>query len=91
VRALLSKETLLQNTVLVLSGTELIFFIVSHIVQFGFVMKSVDNRGMFLLLHSIPAFSASHPIPPVSRLGVHKKLGGAQPGQLTPTDRRDIP
>ncbi|KFQ74797.1 Endophilin-A3, partial [Phaethon lepturus] len=36
----------------------------------------------------VKAFSASHPTPPVRRLGVHKKLGGDTAGQLTPTDQR---
>jgi len=31
---------------------------------------------MFLCLHRVKAFSASHTDPPASRLGVHKKLGG---------------
>jgi len=43
--------------------------------------NSVNNTGMFLLLLSsayAPSrfFSASHTIPPASRLGMHKKLGG---------------
>ena len=50
--------------------------------------NSVDNTGMFLLLlssaYSVKAFSASHTIPPVRRLGVHKKLGGDTAGTADP-------
>jgi len=44
------------------------------------VGNSVDNTGMFLLLlssaYTVNTFSASHTTLSVSRLGVHKKLGG---------------
>ena len=40
-------------SVLVLAGIELIFFIVAGMrLCFGFVLKSVDNTGMFSLLLS---------------------------------------
>lgn len=59
-----------------------------------FVENRVDNREMFLLLLS-SAFVVSMPAPftapPVRRLGMHKMLEEIQPGQLTPTDQRDVP
>jgi len=67
---------------LVLTGAELIFFIVAGIVMcFGYVMKTVLITHQCLAiaeqcLHSIKAFLVSHTAPPVSRLGVQKKLGG---------------
>lgn len=39
-------------------------------------------------LHTVEDFSTSHPIPPVIRLGLHKKLWGTQARQRIP---RDIP
>lgn len=42
-------------------------------------------------LHSIKAFSISHFASAVYGLGLGKRLGRAQPGQLIPTDRKDIP
>lgn len=41
-------------------------------------------------LHRIKAFSASQTVPPVSRLGMYKKLG-KDTGQTTPADQRGIP
>ena len=35
-------------------------------------------------LHSVKGFSAPHPAPPASRLGVHKKLGGDTAGTADP-------
>jgi len=35
-------------------------------------------------LHSVKAFSASHPLSPARRLGVHKKLGGDTAGTADP-------
>jgi len=69
-----------SQTVLVLAGTQLNFFTV---LCFGFVTKTVliFYLGDVLAiaeqcLHSIKAFSASHPTPPVSRLEVRERLGG---------------
>lgn len=58
--------------------------------------NSVDNSGMFQLLlssalHTIKAFSASQINPPLSRLEMHKELGGMQLEQCTPADQRDTP
>jgi len=60
------------------------------VLCFGFVTKpSTDNTGMFRLplssAHRVKAFSASYPTPPVSGLGVHKKLGGGTAGTADPT------
>jgi len=45
---------------------------------------SVDNSDVFIIaehcLHKCKAFSASHTTPSVSRLGMHKKLGGDTAG-----------
>jgi len=51
--------------------------------------KSVDNTSMFSLLLSSAYteskhFPASHTIPPVSRLGVHKKLAEDTAGSADP-------
>jgi len=35
-------------------------------------------------LNKVKAFSASHTAPPVSRMGVHKKLGGDTAGTADP-------
>ena len=65
------------------AGIELIFFIVASMgLRFGFVLKTVliVQGGVLVAaeqgLHRVKAFSAPHPTPPASRLGVHKKLGG---------------
>ena len=82
---------------LVFAGIELISFIVASIgLCFGFVLETqLIIQGCLVTaqqgLHRVKAFSASHPTPPVSRVGVHKKLEGTWLGQLTPTDQRDIP
>ena len=74
---------------LVLAGIKLIFFIVASMgLFFGFVLETVDNTEMFLLLlgsaYRVKASSASHTTPPASRLGVHKKLGGDTAGTPGP-------
>ena len=57
--------------------------------------NSVDNTERFLLyrdvfvvaeqcLHRAKGFAASHTTPPVSRLGVHKELGGDTAGTADP-------
>lgn len=67
--------------VLGLSGLEFVFFIASHMVLcFGFVTKTVDNTGIFLVsaeqcLHSVKA-SSLPPALKVSKLGIGKLLGG---------------
>ena len=69
---------------MVLAGIELIFFIVASVgLSFGFVLE-----GMFSLLLS-SAYTESRPFLllsalPVSRLGVHKKLGGDTAGTDDP-------
>lgn len=75
--------------VLVLDGVEFILFTVAGQMCLEFVLKSVDNTGTSSLLLRRD-YTFLPPIPPVRRLGMHKKLGGAQPGQLTPRDHRDI-
>lgn len=83
----------LETTVshgLALAGVEFISFTVAgQEMCLGFVLKSVDNTGMFSLLLS-RGYTPLPPTPPVRRLGMHKKLGGAQPGELTPRDHRDV-
>ena len=65
-----------------MAGIELIFFRVASVgLCFGFVLETVlITQGYFLVaeqgLHRVKAFSVPHPTPPVSRLGVHKELGG---------------
>lgn len=50
-----------------------------------------DNSGMFLFL-LVRAYTESRPFLRLPHLvGVHKEMGGAQPGQLIPTDPGDIP
>lgn len=64
---------------LVLSGIEIIFFIVASMgLCCWFVLETVDNAEMFLLLLSsaYTVFSTSYTILPISRLGMYKKLGG---------------
>ena len=57
---------------------------------FGFVLKSSVDNTLYVLvtaeqgLHRVKAFSAPHPTPPVSGLGVHKKLGGDTAGTADP-------
>lgn len=76
---------------------QLIFFIAASMgLCFGFVLKSVDNSRMFSLLLG-SAYTMSRPFllvksrkgllttPAVSRLGVHKKLGGEAAGTSNPT------
>ena len=67
-------------------------------LRFGFVLKTVlvDNTGMFLLLLS-SAYTQSRSCllltPPHQWVGwgCTRSWEGTQPGQLTPTDQRDIP
>ena len=42
-------------------------------------------------LHRVKAFSASPTTPPMSRLGVHEKVGGGTAGTVDPSYPRDIP
>ncbi|KAK4824954.1 hypothetical protein QYF61_021642 [Mycteria americana] len=42
------------------------------------------KRRVDVCLHTVKAFAASHPTPPASRLGVHKKLGGDTAGTADP-------
>jgi len=70
---------------LVLAGVELIFFIaVSLRLCFGFVLKTlwVMRRCAEQCLHGV--LCASHTAPPVSRLGMQKKLGGDTAGTADP-------
>ena len=75
---------------LVLAGIELIFFTVASMgLCFGFVLETgLIIQGCLVIaeqcLHRVKAFSASHPTPPASRLGVHKKLGGDTAGTADP-------
>ena len=76
---------------LVLSEVELIFFTVASMgLHFGFVLETVLTiQGCFIFtaeqrLHRAKAFSASHPTPQASRLGVHKELGGDTAGTADP-------
>ena len=74
---------------LVLAGIALIFFIVASMgLCFGFVLETVLIIQVFVTaeqrLHRVKAFAASHPTPPASRLGVHKKLGGDTAGTADP-------
>ena len=85
------------NTVLVLAGIELIFFIVASVgLRFGFVLETalviqacfhycravLRESGPFLLL-----------TPPHQQVGwgCTRSWEGTQLGQLTPTAQRDIP
>ena len=42
-------------------------------------------------LNKVKAFSASHTAPPVSRMGVHKKLGGDTAGTADPNWPKGYP
>ena len=82
---------------LVLAGIELIFFIVAGMgLRFGFVLKTVLIIEVFSLLLS-SAYTESRPFllltPPHqwAGWGCTRSWEGTQPGQLTPTDQRDIP
>ena len=84
--------------VLVLAGTELIFFIAACMVLcFGLVTKtvSITTQGCVSCweqcLHSIKDFPASPVALPVRGLGWTGGWEGTWPGQLTPAGRRDIP
>lgn len=70
---------------LVWAGVELIFFTVSDLgLCFEFVLIT---QGCFYF-----CWSESRPFLRLPHLvGVHKEMGGAQPGQLIPTDPGDIP
>jgi len=76
----------IQELVLVLATTELIFFIVAHMVLcFGLVIKAVliTQGCLLLLLNSatkVKAISASHATPPKSRLRVNQELEGDTAG-----------
>ena len=78
------------SDVLVSAGIVLIFFTVASMrLRFGFVLKTVlIIQGCFLLLlssaYTVKAFPAPHTTPPVSRLGVHKELGGDTAGTADP-------
>ena len=81
---------------LVLAGIELIVFIAANMgLCFGFVLKTVLIIEVFTIaeqcLHKAKAFSAPHTTTPASSWGCTRSWEGTQPGQLTPTDRRDIP
>ena len=71
-----------MQSVLVPARMELIFFLVAGIVLcFGFSLRRTLITQDVLVtaeqcLHKVRAFSAPHTTPPVSRLEVHKKLGG---------------
>lgn len=76
---------------------ELIFFIAASMgLCFGFVLKTVDNSGMFSLSLS-RAYTESRSFllltPPHQRggWGCTRSWEGTQLGQLTPADQRDIP
>lgn len=76
--------------VLVFAGVEFIFFTVAaKDMYLGFVLKNVDYIGMLSLVLS-KDYTFLPPTPPVRRLGMHKNLGGTQPGELTSRDHRDI-
>lgn len=72
----------LITCLLVLSGTDLIVFIVATVgLCVGLVLNTVliTHCNIFVIseqgLHKVKAFSASCPAPPASRMGVHRKLG----------------
>jgi len=75
----------------VLAGIRLNVFRVACKVLFSICAEnSVDNTRTFqLLLSSIctafKAFSASHPVPPARRMGVHKKSAGDMAGTADPS------
>ena len=84
------------SIVLVSAGIELIFFVVAGMgLCFGFVLKTVLIIQFSLLLSS--AYTASRPplllTPPRhgASWGSTRSWEGTQPGQLAPTDQRDIP
>lgn len=68
------------------------------VLCFGFVVKmGLITQGYFgYCLHNVKAFSlSSSALPPLcllpqTRLGVGKRVGETQLGQLTQTDRRDV-
>ena len=74
----------------VVAGMELNFSIAAHTVPcVGSVTKTVliNTDGLAVAeqcLHSVKAFSVSHPAPPASRLGVGKELGGDTAGTSDP-------
>ena len=84
-------------TVLFWAGIELNFFIANCMVlYFGFVLKTVDNTGVFQLLLGSAYTEPRHFLlltPPHQRVGWGCTRGweGTQPGQLTPTDQSDVP
>ena len=87
-----------KTFVLVLAGIELIFFIVASMGQcFGFVLKTVlitqrcfsycwagltQSQGLFCFSPQPTSEQAE---------GGTRSWEGTQPGQLTPTDQKDIP
>lgn len=78
-------------------GIELIFLMLAGMgLWFGFMLKAVlQFRDVSVIaeqcLQGVKAFSDPLATPPARRLGVHKKLEGTQPGQLSPADLRDVP
>ena len=84
-------------TVLVLAGTELIFFTVASMgLSWICAGNSADNTGVFQLSLSS---ACTEPRPSLPRTPPHQRAGwgctrsweGTQLGQLTPTDQRDVP
>ena len=64
---------------LVLARVELFFLVVASMgLCFGFVLEVLVIAEQYL--NRVMACSASHPTPPTSRLGVHKKLRGNTAG-----------
>jgi len=66
------------------------------VLYFGFVLKTVDNTGVFQLLLGSAYTEPRHFLlltPPHQRVGWGCTRGweGTQPGQLTPTDQSDVP
>lgn len=78
----LTKQQQCTWQIIVLSGIQLVFFIVAGmVICLWFVMKSVLVKHQCLVvaeqcLHRAKDFSVSHAALPTRRLGMHKKLGG---------------
>jgi len=64
------------------------FIVATKRLYFGFVLKTVLIIQRYFIaeqcLHRAKVFSASHTIPPMNRLLVHKKLGGDTAGTADP-------
>jgi len=58
-----------------------------HGSLYGVMFSICDENGVIAeqCLHRVKAFSAAHITPPVSRLSMHKELGGDTAGTADPT------